>query len=405
MIPEKLRKREDEEYSEYTERILSLKINNYIDLTWQGVADLIYEETGVNRNERTYRRMAHDLLRDTTKNYMYDEASNNEKEILADLILEYKKERVKLSDERVQNNAYIRALSREDTLKEIAQDAVDRLISTKSLLPPKNKKIDSKYLLTNEAIEMISDWHYGITFENHWNSFSPLECSKRVRKLLDETIDFCEINDVHTLHLVNLSDLIAGRIHSTIRLQSRIDVITQVMNVSELLSEYISEITNNGIKVVYYDCLDNHSRIEPIKAESLDIESFVRIISWYLKLRLKDNEKVTIKEDQINKEIIEFKVFNDKYTVGAVHGHHDKADKLIDAISMVNKKHYDLILSAHRHHPQMEEKNETMWISNGSLMGTDGYASNLRLTSKPSQTLILCTENSVYEDIHIVNLD
>ena len=108
MIPEKLRKREDEEYSEYTERILSLKINNYIDLTWQGVADLIYEETGVKRNERTYRRMAHDLLRDTTKNYMYDEASNNEKEILADLILEYKKERVKLSDERVQNNAYIR---------------------------------------------------------------------------------------------------------------------------------------------------------------------------------------------------------------------------------------------------------------------------------------------------------
>ena len=40
----------------------------------------------------------------------------------------------------------------------------------------------------------------------------------------------------------------------------------------------------------------------------------------------------------------------------------------------------------------------------GSLMGTDRYASNLRLHSRPSQTIIVVSDKRVCEDIHIVEL-
>ena len=403
MIPEELFIREDEKFQEYIDRVIKLKVNKVINVTWENLSNIIFQETGISKSERTWRRYAEENITDITERFenINDDELKVTKEELSNLILEYKKERVKLSDERTQNNAYIRRLSREETLKEIAEQAVQRMSTYKSLLPANSPKIGSDY---NEAISVISDWHYGICFDNNWNKFDLNICKTRIRTLLNETISFCYTYGVNKLHLLNLGDLIAGRIHNTIRLSSRIDMVTQAMEVSEILAEYISELTNNNLDVIYYDCFDNHSRLEPNKTESLELESFVRIISWYLKMRLKDNKNVTIKEYNVNKDIIEFTVCDGKYTVGAVHGHKDKPNKLIDNICMINKVHYDLLISAHNHHPQMEEKNEVMWISNGSLMGSDMYSTDYRLTSKPSQTLILCNEDSPYDYIHIVNL-
>ena len=49
------------------------------------------------------------------------------KEDLRDLILEMKKERVKSTDERIQNNDYVRRISREETIIEIAKDAAIKI--------------------------------------------------------------------------------------------------------------------------------------------------------------------------------------------------------------------------------------------------------------------------------------
>ena len=49
------------------------------------------------------------------------------------MILDFKKERVKISDERTQNNAYIRRLAREDTIIEIAKSTAKEMSSKKIL--------------------------------------------------------------------------------------------------------------------------------------------------------------------------------------------------------------------------------------------------------------------------------
>ena len=398
-----------ETIKDYSLRIYSYKLLGLINDSWADIAQLIYETTGEFKDRSTHFKACKKALENgelELEGFEQDyEQSSNEvsKEELKELIFEYKKERIKLSDERSQIRAYERRISREETLKEIALEAAREIGKTKSLLPANLQPIDRAGY--NEAIVQLSDWHYGIEIDSAWNTFNPKICRERILTLLDELIAFCYTYGVNNLHIVNLGDLIAGRIHNTIRLESRCDVITQTMMVSEILAEFISSLTAEGINVNYYDCIDNHSRLEPIKTQSLELESLTRIVTWYLETRLESNKLFKIHYSEFGDDILTFTVLNGKYTVGGVHGHKDRPIKVVDNLTMMTRLNYDLILTAHLHHFSCEEKNEVVVISNGSLMGTDTFAKDLRLTSKPSQNIILVNEQSVCDYIHRVVLN
>jgi hypothetical protein len=390
---------DNESFDEYRLRVYKMKQLGECTLKWTEIAELFDMTFGVLKDESKWRKEAKELLISDVENVTSAEESM--KDDLRELILEYKKERFKLSDERVQNNAYIRGMSREETIKEIALQTAKEMTSKKLLsTATKCPNVGTGYC---EGILQLSDWHYGIDVDTYWNVFNTDICKQRVSKLLQETIEFCRFFNVCKLHVVNLADLICGRIHYTLRLQSRIDVITQTMEVSEILAEFISELTANGIFVEYYDCLDNHSRLEPDKSASLNLESLVRITPWYLKERLKDNENVHINANYYDEDIIDFEVMG--YKVGGVHGHKDKPGKVVEGLTLMTKQNFDLILTAHLHHFSCDEKNEVVVVSNGSLMGTDYYAKDLRLTSIPSQNLILVTNRSVADYVHRVVLN
>ena len=53
----------------------------------------------------------------------------------------------------------------------------------------------------------------------------------------------------------------------------------------------------------------------------------------------------------------------------------------------------------------MDESHECLRISNGSLMGVDQYAQDLRLTNKPSQNMIIVSEENVCEVFYRILLD
>lgn len=398
MIPNELKRREDESATDFINRIVNLKAQRAINYTWDDVSDIIFAETGILKDESKWRKMGKQMVvvQESIEEQPIDDVTAK--------VLELRKERYKLSDVTVQNNAYIRRMAREESIKEIAIQAAKE-ISSKKMLPEPSVFTTSES--TNEAILTLSDWHFGIEVNNYWNTFNPDICRKRVAMLRDEVIDFCKKWDIVQLHIVNLSDLIAGRIHSTIRLESRCDVITQTIEVSEILAEFISDIAVlDGPSIHYYDCLDNHSRLEPIKSDSLDLESLVRIIPWYLKERFKHMSiPVVFHTNEFSDDIITFTVMNGKYTIAGVHGHKDKPGKVVDNLTLMTKVHYDLILTAHLHHFSCDEQNETLVISNGSLMGTDSYAKDLRLSSKASQNIILVNEDSVADYIHRIVLN
>lgn len=389
-------KQTNETVSQYIDRVLLAKMQKSITLTWEEIRELFISEVRITKSESAWRKEAKRKFKDVEE---IKDISDDPVELMKELLLEYKKERVKLSDERVQNNVYVRKLAREETLREIAFE-VAKTIGSKKLLPDIHVPVQGKG--TNEAILELSDWHYGIEVDTYWNKYNMDICKQRVSKLLQETIIFCKLFDVRRLHIMNLGDLICGRIHETLRLQSRIDVITQTIEVSEILAEFINQLLGEGIIIEYYDCLDNHSRLEPDKQSSIDLESLVRIIPWYLKERFKGKENVRINKNTYDNDIIDSSIVG--YRIGGVHGHKHKQSKVVEGLTLMTKDNYDLICTAHLHHFNCDEKNEVVVVSNGTLMGTDYYAKDLNLSSIPSQNIILVNNKSVVDYIHRVVL-
>ena len=395
--------RPNESFEQYRTRIYKAKQSGLVKLTWVEIANLFAEKWGLARDESTWRKEAKEFLTTQVEEVTSKDEDNDEqlKKDLSELILDFKKERVKISDERTQNNAYIRRLAREDTIIEIAKSTAKEMSSKKILDTYEYPSdLDTREM---EAIIQLSDWHYGIEIDNFLNTFNPEVCIERIKQLLGEAISYLTKNPVKKIHVVNLGDLISGRIHSTIRLESRYDVITQALHIAEIVAEFLAQLSSVA-PIEYYDCLDNHSRIEPNKKDSLDLESLARIIPWHLNFRFAEEPNINIRYNDFGEDIIAFKVM-DKWTVGGVHGHKDKPTKVIDNLTMLTKVKFDMILTAHLHHFNADEKNETLQVSNGSLMGTDQYAFDLRLSSKPSQNIILANYRSPMYDLHRVVLD
>lgn len=312
-----------------------------------------------------------------------------------------RKERIKLSDERSQERAYVRRLAREETLQEIAEHYAETMNKNLRLPIPAYtyKQYEDE---PREGILLLSDWHYGFDFKNPKNEFNSDICKNRVLKLVTETCNKIDRFGISKLHVLNLSDLIAGRIHLTIRLASREDTITQIMEVSEILAEALNQLSIH-CPIEYHQVNDNHSRIEPNKNDSLELETLCRITPWFLKNRLISNSNIKIYDTEYSPDIAIFNVLGHK--IAAVHGDKDKPTNIVTNLSRLTNDYFELICAAHNHHFSSTEENDTMVIFNGSLMGTDDYAFSLRLHSTPSQTLIIVTPENITDDICRIPLE
>lgn len=425
-------KKSTESELEYVQRMCSTKAIN--KLTWKGLTELLNETLGYSFSESYYRKhftsgdFAKTVVSETTSTaestYTYCNASDCEgecskcddlpvcletwkEELLSteekvdEKMLKMRKERTKLNDERAANNRLINRLAREETIIEIAHDYAKEMSSRKRLPVPAITQQYMKDLSEDEGLLLLSDWHYGMVCDNPWNKFNPDICRVRVSKLLERVINIVNEKHLSKVTVMNLSDLIAGRIHTQIRIESRFDVITQTMEVAEILAEFLTTLSLH-CKVSYYDCLDNHSRLEPNKNDSMDLESLVRIIPWYLKERLCNNENVHIHENEFGADIITCKILG--HDIIGVHGDQDSPVTGIDKLTLMTHRHYDLFCTAHRHHFYMDEKNHCMIVGNSSLMGTDSYAEKLRLSSEPSQTFIIATKDNVCDCIYRIKL-
>ena len=309
--------------------------------------------------------------------------------------------RANVADERAANARQIKRLAREENIKEIAANFAKEMAKTQRMPLMVREPWTKPSTEKKEGILLISDWHFGIECENYWNTFNPEICEQRVAKLLKRTEEIAMSQKLDRIHVLNLSDLIAGRIHSQIRIESRFDVITQTMKVSEILADFLNSLSI-CCPIKYYDCLDNHSRLEPNKKESIDLESMVRIIPWYLKQRLIRNTKVEICDNEFGADIITCQVLG--HEIIGVHGDNDRPTNALEKLSLMTHKHYSMLCTAHLHHFSADEQHQSVVVSNGSLMGVDSYAEKLRLTSDPTQTLIIATPDNVCECIYRIVL-
>ena len=253
---------ENESFEQYCHRISS-DIKKDKKLTWYDVADIINKEFKLDYSETYYRR----------KEKFYSNSILNLNKKQLEEFTEIQKNRYKVSDSNNQINSLLKRIQREDTIKEIAHEMIVTLDNTKYINLDASKKVNVNLKNDKEALLLLSDWHYGLEVDNIFNTFNIDICKDRVNKLFNKVVHYLELNNINSINVANLGDMISGNIHLPIRLKSRIDVISQVIQVSEILCEFLynlSKIVNN---ITYYSVLDNHGRVDPSKSDSLDLVS------------------------------------------------------------------------------------------------------------------------------------
>ena len=354
------------------------------DKSWSTLASVVGWPGASESYRQFVNRRAKELSGDEAEETesSYDEAMRN-------LYIE----RTKVRD---LNNDYRRNMREEARI----QALIDEIkIAAKELPPLPQVEVCKKAKgRTTEAVLAFGDLHLGPEFENSYNAYSYEIAVKRVSQLVTDTIEYCKLHNVYRLNFLNLGDLISGLIHTTIRLEQRLDLTEQIIKAAELTAEALNQLQAAAPEVVYRSVVDNHSRSMANKNEHIEKENFNKIIDWMIKERLRDTD-IQFEDDNIDDGIGKFNLLNGK-TVMFAHGHQDSADRCFQNFFGATREFIDYIVLAHYHNSKEKTFNGMKVYVTGSIIGTDPYAYGKRLFSDPEQKLLIFDRNNVI-DINI----
>ncbi len=371
------------------------KLNKEVDLDWVEIVELLgLDCSGDHLRKTAYGiKECYDYFSSKTKEMIAQE----EYEKLLEQELKIKKEKVKLNDLKAQLNKKVREFARKENLVEILEEKLKELDMQPRVI---NDEYKQRVTSNRDMVCLISDIHYGIKTTNALTPYDSDICKQKMNYLIDKTIKFSLENDVDKLYLMILGDEISGLIHTTTRLEQREDVISQVIDVSELLYESIMKLANNLPFVVVGLAQGNHSRVMADKKDSLEQENFTRLVKEFLKLRLANISNVLLLENEFDEAIIEVNIRG--YNVIGLHGQNDSLNNISRLTEMFDKK-IDYVCFGHYHNSREFESNRTEVIVNGCFSGDD-YSKKMRFYNKPIQKLLLFDDTGKIATYNI-NLD
>lgn len=391
-----LKRLDGETQEQYFFRVCSMKEN--LGFTWPQMAEIFNAEFGCNKGDTTYRKewaAFNKIFNANADKLVGDNVYSSE---IQEQINELYKAKKQLSDQRREYNKMLVSDARADNLTE-------KLIEAANIVPLKDYSNMFSFEFSQsdkEAVLCLSDWHYGQVSNNIWNQYDTSICLQRVSKLFDRVSTVLRSNKIRTLHIVLLGDFVQGSIHTGCRVAAEENTCEQLMHVSEILANLINELSLHTDEVNVYSTYGNHARTIQNKNDSIHSDNMERVIPWWLKQRLKNNEHVNV----IDSEYYEFIYLNVcGYNIVCTHGDLDRFKDFGMIVNNLFSKKYgktiDYTFSGDKHHLESFEQFGIESALVGSLCGTDEFANNKRLYSNPMQTLCifnkddgkLCTYN------------
>lgn len=302
-------------------------------------------------------------------------------------IQEMRKEKIKLSDARVEYNRLIRQEAR----KESYADMVKRIICED--VKPTNVTVH--YNLFNSSTDLLchmTDLHCGIEIHNWKNNFDENELKRRIDKFTSDILDIRGVHQSENCYLV-IGEILSGLIHNNLRLQNNMDLMEQFKYVSELISAMLTRMANHFNYIYVYTTPGNHSRISAKKEDCLDGENMDILLPFYLKARLQNIDNVSICDNTIEPEIAMFNIRGNN--VFASHGHKDSPSSVVQNFTMMFGIKPDIVLLGHRHLNGLTTVYDTKVIESGCVSGADAYAVSIRKVNKPEQTVSVIGDNGL----------
>ena len=383
-------KRNEESVTSYWIRLY--KNRQSYGLTFKECGQLMNEVTGEDWNEAKWRREMEGFLK--VSEYLQKEnptgITSNELQEIQDEKLELQKEKLKFRDQKREFNNKLRRMARLEHLEDYLKEVTEELEPIKLDDIEKNKKDSDKELLVG-----LSDWHIGMSINSKFNTFNKEIAIKRLSKLQQKTMDKVLKEDIQTIHIANLGDLIHGLIHVSARVSSEENTIEQVITASEMVKGFIKPFLDLGIQVEYYNICGNHSRIVANKSESGgEEESFEKLILTIIDTAFSRYSNYNSTGSEFG--MIEVNIKNEKVVLA--HGHLDKGNGIVNKLPQMLGYPPTLVLTGHFHSESIKDYGVTTHIISGALCGSDDYATNLRLAGKPSQKMLVITDDGIEEN-------
>lgn len=390
----------DESVEEYLWRVGTMKECGLINKNWRDLTEILNDQTdSAGTDESTWRKRFKKMLAATNKQsdaFTNDNINNNASEIedLLNQKIALDMAKVQVRDERYAIGRMIRREARADVLLDLFKDSI-RKYEPKPVLatPSVDVSVDSD-TRSAAVYAMLSDIHYGITFESRVGIYNSDIASERVMKYAKRIVEIGKMNHADTCYVSLMGDMVSGIIHHTIRIENRENVIDQVIGVSELTAAFLYELSNHFNTVYVNSVSGNHSRLDLNAEEALRGEKLDALIPWYCKTKLSNLSNVVFLENEIDPTIASYKIF-DKLFV-AVHGDYDKDMKrTATSIQLMLGEHIDYVLAGHMHIADMRIEG-TGYIRNGAVCGSgDEYTMKNRLYGPPCQVCMIVTPDGV----------
>lgn len=387
MILDRLKNESD---LDYHKRLVYGKL---VDKTF---SDIDYSELAVPLYGQSYssdhtRKMMHGSLK--TIELMEKEASGSFSDALSlssvdKKMLELKKEQQKFYDQRAALNKIIRERSRQEELNEILISAV-----MSGDLPPLNYAPND--IEPNDATLLVglNDLHYGIDINNAWNVYNPDVCRKMLCEYIDRIVEIGKRHETSRCIVFCNGDVISGKIHVTIQLANKENVVRQIQGASELIAEFLSELSNHFATVEFISIAGNHSRLDTKDNSPLD-ERLDDLVEWYLKARLQNFENIIIgSQDKIDSTMYLIDIHGKTYC--GVHGDMGSGKVDVAAIQAMARKPVYAILCGHKHHNMVDEKQGVKIIMSGSFLGVDDFCIKKRIFGTPQQIVCVCDTTGI----------
>lgn len=383
---------ENESEYEYGLRLIETKVEqNPDDLDWQDIVDLL----GLSCHHDSLRKAAnvtqysgYAVMKYFKEKYARDGAGTAYMTELDEKLDELQKERQRFFDQRREYNALVRRSGRAEHLEDRLVCAARELNETVGALYDDPIVFDSD--ADAEAILVFCDWHYGMTTNNVWNRYDTEVCKRRVQEVVEKAAARLTLHRCSKLHVVVLGDMIHGAIHVSARVASEELVCDQIMQSSEILAQAVNQLSRYADETKVYVTYGNHARTVADKKDNIHRDNMERLIPWWLRERLKDNDRVEVMQESEN-EFLLIDACGHGYC--ASHGDLDTVKTSPRLLPALLHKRYgkeiEGIFLADKHHRESFEELGVDALLCSALCGTDDFANGKRLYSTPGQLMLI----------------
>ena len=356
---------------------------------WSVCAEILNSILDKNLDPETYRKRYGEIKRfyEIFQSKIKEQTDNEILKEIEERQTELKKEKYKFFDARNEYNALLRKRAREEEINKIIIDSVHAI--NKEDFELKYEKEISK----NETMIIpLNDIHCGYKIDSIFGKYDEIVLKQRLEKYLSEIEKIQKQHHCEKAIVMGGGDLISGNIHAEIKRNNNLNIIEQIITVSEYITNFLVKLSSLFEKVSFLSVSGNHSRIEKYK-DSIKEERLDDIVEWYLKARL-SNFNIQF-DDYINADatIKIFDVYNKSYIL--VHGEFDNNDNGLILQKFANKP-ITAIFSGHYHHNEIVTKNEIKFIMSGSFIGTDNFTIQKRIFSRPEQLITIVNKDGIY---------